>query len=152
LYGLIQSAQRWKNKLTSELISLGYTVCEQDDCIFMKTIDGYQMKIGFHVDDLLFTHKHKSVIDQEMKALGSRFSGYKIGEWDKFTYLGMKVARNSNMDVMVSMSEYIDKICKEHEIDYESVIPATKELFDEDSTKLISSADKCKYHHGTAQC
>lgn len=152
LYGLIQSAQRWKNKLTSELVSIGYTVCEQDDCIFMKTIDGYTMKIGFHVDDLLFSHKNKSAIDREITLLGSKFAGYKVGEWEKFTYLGMKIARNSNMDVMVSMSEYIDKVCKEHNVDFHSTIPATKELFGADNTELLNEKDKHVFHHGTAQC
>ena len=152
LYGIIQAALKWKEKLTAELVKLGYVQCTEDDCIFYKTIDGYMMKIGVYVDDLLLSHKTKAIIDREILAIGSRFSGYKESDGINFKFLGMKVARNSNMDVMLSMKDYTKKICCEHDIDFVSTLPGTKDFFEEDDSARIPEDERIIFHTTTAEC
>ena len=152
LYGIIQAALKWKEKLSKELLELKYQQCTEDDCIFFKIIDGYMIKIGVYVDDLLLSHKCKDVIDREILAIGSRFSGYSESDGINFKFLGMKIARNSNMDVMVSMREYIKDICAEHKVDFTSILPGTDDLFDEDDTPLICEDERKIFHTGTAEC
>ena len=111
------------------------------------------MKIGVYVDDLLLSHKTKAIIDREILAIGSRFSGYKESDGINFKFLGMKVARNSNMDVMLSMKDYTKKICCEHDIDFVSTLPGTKDFFEEDDSARIPEDERnIIFHTTTAEC
>ena len=152
LYGIIQAALKWKEKLSGELLTLGYTQCTEDDCVFFKMVEGNMMKVGVYVDDLLFSHKVMATIDKEILAIGSRFAGYKQSDGINFKFLGMRIARNSNMDVMVSMKDYTKKICAEHNIDFTCTLPAKSDLFAEDDSPLISESERTIFHTGAAQC
>ena len=51
LYGLIESGHTWYNHLTAFLISIGFTVCQFDKCVFKKG----KINLVIYVDDLLLT-------------------------------------------------------------------------------------------------
>ena len=56
LYGLLQSAPLFYRKLRSELEAYGFTVNPYDPCVANKMINGKQMTVPWHVDDLKISH------------------------------------------------------------------------------------------------
>ena len=56
LYGLLQSALLFYRKLRSELEDHGFTVNPYDPCVANKMINGEQMTVTWHVDDLKISH------------------------------------------------------------------------------------------------
>jgi hypothetical protein len=57
IYGLVQSAREFNNKLLSTLKSMGFTVNKSDPCLLTRWINGKVIKIGIYVDDFLFVGK-----------------------------------------------------------------------------------------------
>ena len=152
LYGTVQASSLWQSKWTSVLKGLGYEQCAEDDCVYLKMIEGSMMKIATHVDDSLGTHAKKEVLDNELELIGKQFSGYKTSGYDKFVFLGMTIARNANMDVIVTMMDYIKKLCKIHNIEGVSDLPGSRDMFDEDNSALLNEEERAKYHTAVYQC
>lgn len=50
LYGCVQSARLWYERLRGVLESLGFEVNNYDLCVFNTMIDGEQVSVVFHVD------------------------------------------------------------------------------------------------------
>eukprot|EP00957_Ditylum_brightwellii_P200639 15295516-Ditylum_brightwellii.AAC.1 len=56
LYGLLQSALLFYCKMLSELEDYGFKVNPYDPCIANKMINGKQMTVTWHIDDLKISH------------------------------------------------------------------------------------------------
>jgi len=56
LYGMLKSALLFYKKLLTNLIARGFTVNPYDPCVVTKIINGKQMTICWHVDDLKVSH------------------------------------------------------------------------------------------------
>jgi hypothetical protein len=56
LYGMMKSALLFYRKLVSELREMGFTINPYDPCVANKTVNGTQMTIRWHVDDLMISH------------------------------------------------------------------------------------------------
>jgi hypothetical protein len=64
LYGMMKSALLFNQKLVADIYSIGYVLNPYDPCVTNKMINGQQMTICWHVDDLFLGHKdHKVVSD-----------------------------------------------------------------------------------------
>ena len=57
LYGLLQSALLFYEKLHSELENYGFEVKPYDPCVANKIVNGSQMTVTLHVNDLKVSHK-----------------------------------------------------------------------------------------------
>ena len=54
LYGCVESAKLWYDKLSSDLIKLNYTANEYDIYVFNRTeVDNTQTSLVIHVDDMI---------------------------------------------------------------------------------------------------
>jgi len=62
LYGMMKSALLFYRKLVANLKSIGFTLNPYDPCVANKTVDGHQLTVCWHVDDLLIGHKHRGVV------------------------------------------------------------------------------------------
>ena len=70
LYGCIESAKMWYDKLSSDLRQLDYAVNKHDICVFNRIEkDGSQSTICIFVDDLLVTAKSENIIDNLIQQL-----------------------------------------------------------------------------------
>jgi hypothetical protein len=69
VYGTLLGAILFYQKLSKQLIEWGYEPNHYDRCTFNKMIDGRQITIQFHVDDLKISHMKQSVIDSVLDAL-----------------------------------------------------------------------------------
>ena len=56
LYGLLKSALDFYNKLKSDLERVGFKINPYDPCVANKMINGKQMTVIWHVDDLKVSH------------------------------------------------------------------------------------------------
>ena len=64
LYGLLESALRFYEKLVADLKKYGFTINPYDPCVANAMINGYQMTVIWHVDDLKVSHKDPKEIDK----------------------------------------------------------------------------------------
>lgn len=67
LYGKILGAKLFFNKLSSELLKLGFEQNSYDKCTWNKMVNGEQLTVVFHVDDLKALHKEQTVLDEFIK-------------------------------------------------------------------------------------
>lgn len=56
LYGLMRNALLFYNKLVSDLTGNGFELNLYDPCMANKMINGHQMTVCWHVDDLNVSH------------------------------------------------------------------------------------------------
>jgi hypothetical protein len=75
IYGLVQSAREFYNKLLSTLKSMGFTENKSDPCLLSRWINGKVIIIGIYVDDCLVVGKQ----DQIQEAIqGLKASGFNL--------------------------------------------------------------------------
>jgi hypothetical protein len=72
IYGLVQSAREFYNKLLSTLKSMGFTENKSDPCLLSRWINGKVIMIGIYVDDCLVVGKEEQIqeVIQGLKASG----------------------------------------------------------------------------------
>ncbi len=141
LYGMIQSALLFYQKLVSELKSKGFVVNQYDPCIANKIVDGHQLTLRWHVDDYMISHVDMSAIDdflRELKVIYGDSLAESTGK--QHNYSGMIFNFSSKNEVQINMNLYISKIIKEspEEIIGKSATRAGDHLFKirEDGCKL----------------
>jgi hypothetical protein len=63
LYSMMKSVLLFYQNLVSELKSMGFVVNPYDPCIANKMVDGHQLTLQWHVDDLMISHVDMSAIN-----------------------------------------------------------------------------------------
>ena len=71
LYGLLRSALLFYKKLRGDLKRMGFEVNPYDPCVANKMINGSQMTVTWHVDDLKISHKDEKELTKFISELGS---------------------------------------------------------------------------------
>jgi hypothetical protein len=56
LYGMMKSALLFYRKLVAELHNMGFEINPYDPCVANKMVNGTQMTVRWHVDDLMISH------------------------------------------------------------------------------------------------
>ena len=69
LYGTIRATLIFWRKFTEQLIEWGFTVNPYDWCVANKLVQGSQLTITWHVDDLKISHVNKEVLEDMLKQL-----------------------------------------------------------------------------------
>ena len=115
LYGTLQAALfLWKN-LTNILIVWGLVVNPYDWCVANKMVNGKQLNIVWHVDDLKILHVEENVVTKVISKLKKQYRKDAYGEdcpltvcrGKKHDYLGMTLDYKKSGKVAVDMTEYI---------------------------------------------
>ena len=145
LYGLVQSALKWYNKLRSVLENAGFKVNEQDACVFNKKINGEQLTLAIHVDDILATCRTKEGLDHILNVLKTEFKEVKANTGDEHSYLGMRI-RKMNKGIFVDMENYIKDVIKACNVTGTAKTPHKANLFDEGDYPLLGDSDREAYH------
>lgn len=155
LYGMMKSALLFYKKLLSDLKNMGFTMNPYDPCVVNKTVNGSQLTIRWHVDDLMISHKDQSVISDIMSKL-KKIYGMNLSErmGPIHDYLGMTFDFSSNNTVRVDMTKYITKVISDfpEEISGVAATPAADHLFKvrEDVMKL-NEEQADAFHHTVYQ-
>ena len=153
VYGTLLAAIIFYNKLSDYLIKEGFVKNEYDDCTFNKLVNGEQITVQFHVDDLKISHKHQSIINAFLTGLRSEF-----GKEDELTeskgskheYLGMTIDYSLTDKVVFTMFDYLEDIVVEAPDDLKSsrsCYPGNDNLFKVDPTSPLLSTTRADLFH-----
>ena len=109
-------------------------------CTFNKTVNGEQLSIQFHVDNLKASHKDPAVLENLIKELQSVFEKEdKLMETTRkiHDYLGLQIIYSLPGKVVLSMFEYLEDIIMEVPVDLKlnnCNYPCNANLFQVDKT------------------
>ena len=157
LYGLLQSALLFYNKLRGELEDYDFEINPYDPCVANKMVNGSQMTVTWHVDDLKVSHKDKFVVTKFLKYLGDLYGNrITVNRGKVHDYLGMDLDYSTPGQLKVSMIKYLKKIFVSfpEKITSSAATPAADHLFeirDESVRKLLPEEQARMFHHTVAQ-
>ena len=132
----------WKVRC-GELQEYGFEVNPYDPCVANKIVNGSQMTVTWHVDDLKVSHKDDHEITKFLLFLGKLYSDrITVNRRVVHDYLGMDLDFSTPGKLRVSMIKYLAKIFKAfpEEIRTTAATPAADHLFevrDENERKLL---------------
>ncbi len=69
LYGMMKSVLLFYRKLVSESKEMGFEINPYDPCVANKMVNGMQMMIRWHVDDLMMSHVSRDEIMKIMQEI-----------------------------------------------------------------------------------
>ncbi len=148
---MMKSALLFYKKLVGELQSMGFEINPYNPCIANKMVNGSQMTIRWHVDDLMISNlKQEEIMQvvQQIKNINGKILKENVGT--VHDYLGMTFDYSFDKEVQVNMWDYIKKVIREfpEEITGVCATPASDYLFKvrEDETKLNEELAEA-FHH-----
>ena len=93
LYGLKQSPRQWYRRFDSFVLSLGFSRCEHDCCVYVKDVDEEDaLYLLLYVDDMLIASRSMDAVKRLKRALSSEFEMKDLGPAEKI--LGMEICRD----------------------------------------------------------
>lgn len=107
VYGLKQASRSWYEKVKQVLISLQYTQCQRENCIFVKQIGKRILIIALYVDDFFLFYNCDQLCKDLITTLQSNFTIKVLGPVAQI--LGIKVNRSKN-ELSLSQELYINKV------------------------------------------
>jgi len=114
VFGMMKSALLFYRKLVADLTSIGFEINPYDPCVANKLIDGKQMTICWHVDDLFIGHDDPNVVTSFLEWLAKRYDTddkkLNVVRGHKHDYLGMNLDFSKKGAVRIDMIPYIKKI------------------------------------------
>eukprot|EP00804_Cyclotella_cryptica_P027764 CCRYP_009202-RA/>CCRYP_009202-RA protein AED:0.72 eAED:0.12 QI:0/-1/0/1/-1/1/1/0/1137 len=157
LYGTLKAAVLFWRKLLKSLRMRGFTLNPYDWCVANKMINGKQLTILWHVDDLKISHVETQVVDEIIASLKAKYE--KVGTMTVrrgkiHEYLGMTLDFSQPGKFIIGMENYIDDVLKELPDDMAgtATTPAAEHLFrTRDNATKLNEKEKELFHKVTAQ-
>ena len=117
LYGTLCTARLFWQKLSKQLIDVwGFTPNKYDDCVVNKIINGHQMSVVWHVDDLKVSHVHGKEVDKFIMQMEETFGAdapLSVSHGKIHDYLGMNLNFRVKGEVRIDMEHYIDMMLQD---------------------------------------
>lgn len=157
LYGMLQAALKFWQQITSDLVSLGYSINPYDWCVANKLVNGKQHTIGWHVDDFIMTHEDASVNTELINWFQKKYgelSPLTVHRGRTHDYLGMNLDFTVRGSVTVSMRAYVNDIIDQAPTEWDdtATTPAANHLFQVNGESPKLDPDKAAlYHHIVAK-
>ena len=158
----MKSALLFYRKLVTDLISLGFEINPCNPCVANKIINGKQITMWWHVDDLFIGHKDPAVVTNFIEWLAQRYDTndktLNVVRGHKHNYLGMNLNFSKKGEVSIDMVPFpfIGKIIAtfpEKIMGVQST-PASDHLFQvqqHTKAKYLPEEQARAFHHTTAQ-
>ncbi|KAL0461128.1 UNVERIFIED_CONTAM: Retrovirus-related Pol polyprotein from transposon TNT 1-94 [Sesamum latifolium] len=109
IYGLKQSSRQWYYRFHRAITSIGFTMVEEDHCVYVKRSEKNFMILSLYVDDILLAGNNMEMIVATQKWLSSTFEMKDMGEAEYI--LGVKIHRDrSKKFLSLSQETYIKRI------------------------------------------
>lgn len=143
LYGCIQSAKLWFDKLTSVLRAYGFVTNPCDGCVMNRNVNGKQVTVGFHVDDLLLNCEDDGTLDDVISYLKSIFRQVKEKKDVVMGYLGMRMSIKHE-GIYLDMDTNLKTILDEYKVAGSAPTPVTEDLFNDRDSEMLSDGDSSK--------
>ena len=154
VYGTLMGSILFYNKLSKQLMDWGFEVNNYDKCTWNKIVDGEQLTVQAHVDDLTLSHKDQCVLDNLIRELNAVFGKEKKLEetkGDVHEYLGLTIDYSMPGNVVFSMFDYLEDIIVEAPLDLKvgpkHKTPASGKLFHVDKTSPLLNTEKAELFH-----
>jgi hypothetical protein len=153
LYGLVQAARLWYDKISADLIKLGFQCNAMDCCVFNRSEDSTQTTIVLHVDDMLITTGSEAHIDRLLQQLSQQYPDLTVHRGRQLDYLGMHLNWETAGKCYVTMPAYVDDVLTfGANIKGVSKTPAAESLFTvTPDSPVLNSAEREFYHSLTAK-
>ena len=148
VYGAIQSARLWFDKISAELFQLGFKQNQYDDCVFYRhNADGVVI-IALHVDDIFGTASSDKASELFFQQLNKVFpDGIKLSQGDKLNYLGREIDFSKPGSMIVSMQKYVEDCTRG--VSGVNKTPADLNLFRVDEKSELLTEDVKEEFHST---
>ncbi|KAL0457636.1 UNVERIFIED_CONTAM: Retrovirus-related Pol polyprotein from transposon TNT 1-94 [Sesamum latifolium] len=109
IYGLKQSSRQWYYRFHRAITSIGFTMVEEDHCVYVKRSEKNFMILSLYVDDILLAGNNMEMIVATQKWLSSTFEMKDMGEAEYI--LGVKIHRDRSKKLLsLSQETYIKRI------------------------------------------
>uniref|UniRef100_A0A2N9HL28 CCHC-type domain-containing protein n=1 Tax=Fagus sylvatica TaxID=28930 RepID=A0A2N9HL28_FAGSY len=109
IYGLKQSSKQWYLRFYQAILSNGFTMIEEDHCVYTKRSKGSFIILSLYVDDILLAGNDAEMIVATKEWLSSNFEMKDMGEADYI--LGVKIFRDRSKKILgLSQQTYIKKV------------------------------------------
>jgi len=156
LYGLLRSALLFYKKLVVDLEAYGFEINPYDPCVANKTVNGKQMTVVWHVDDLKVSHKDDFEITRLANYLREIYGTITVSRGERHDFLGMDLDYSTPGKLAVSMVPYLNNILREFPegLGESAATPAADHLFkvhDEQDARPLPEEQARQFHHTTAQ-
>jgi hypothetical protein len=157
LYGLMRNALLFYRKLVANLESDGFVLNPYNSCVANKVVNGKQMTVCWHVDNLKVSHCNPNQLTIFREWLSKKYGVAVATHQGKVhDYLGMIFDFLAKGKVMVTMMEYIKDIIRNfpEEITGTKTSPVTDHLFtvrDPSLTKALLKEQAMEFHRMMAQ-
>ena len=159
IYGLLVSAMLFYKKLTKDLIGYGFQLNPYDPCVANKMVEGAQMTVSWHVDDLKVSHLNKKEVDHFMKWINDKYgqiTQVTVTRGKIHEYLGMKLDYSEPGKLIVDMRDYITTMKEAFPVDElkgkQVKSPWTDKLFTiDESSPTLSKEMREQFHTTVAQ-
>ena len=114
LYGMLRAALLFYKILRSDLENMGFKINPYDPCVANKMVNGHQMTICWHMDDLKVSHKDENAVTALAEKLAELYGpNTTVSRGKLHEYLGMDINWASVPGTMiVSMIKYLHKVIK----------------------------------------
>ena len=158
LYGMLRSALLFYKRLRSDLEDRGFVVNPYDLCAANNMVDGAEMTMCWHVDNLKISHKDKDMATAFAVKMANIYGAKNtISRGRVHDYFGMELdSRTCPGTIIISMIKYLQKI-----IDgFPEVIKGTKacpdgdnlfKIRDDEDRDLLTEEMARQFHQTTAQ-
>jgi hypothetical protein len=157
LYGCIQSAKLWYQHISKSLIAMGYTVSNEDSCLFHRNVNNVATSIAVHVDDLLIASQSEAEVERVKVELEEVYrGGVKFHTGDKLAYLGMSLDFSTPGQVTLGMPKLIKETLTDNQnfinlTSAEGKSPANSELFVIHKSELLHEEVRKQFHSCVAK-
>jgi hypothetical protein len=154
LYGCVESARLWFEKISGDLIELGFRPNDYDPCVFNRGSLPEQTTVAIHVDDMFVSAPTEDDIDQLLSELSAKYANLSVKRGRILDYLGMTFDFSVSGKCKVTMQGYIEELLNEVKdiIQGVSNTPASHNLFSIDElSELLCASEKELYHSLTAK-
>ncbi|KAM6582045.1 hypothetical protein CsatB_009047 [Cannabis sativa] len=94
LYGLKQAPRAWFAKLSSALLSLGFTHAKSDTSLFIRNLSQHTTYLLVYVDDIIVIGSHAKEVSTLISNLSSLFALKDLGNLHYF--LGVQITKTDN--------------------------------------------------------
>ena len=135
LYRTLCMAQSFWQKLSKQLIDAwGFVPNKYVVCVVNKTINGHQMTVVWHVDDLKVSHMDTEEVEkfiQQMEETFGKDTPLTVPCGQAHDYLGMTLDFHNKGEVRIDMEHYIDMMLQDEPKEMEGVsnTPVAQHLF-----------------------
>ena len=109
MYGLKQASRQWNLKFHQSIQKDGYSMMEEDHCVYVKRSNDGFVILSLYVDDILLAGNNKVLIDSTKGWLSSNFEMKDMGEASYV--LGVKIIRDRSKRLLVYLRRPTSKRC-----------------------------------------